>query len=82
MLKKIDRSQALSRLIQKLSDSIARQRGLPVIIGIALVILSLIVQSLNVWAGNQWLAFIGVILLHGGVLIALIGLTISTPLGK
>ncbi len=82
MIKRIDNSQFLSRLLQKTSDAIARQRGLPIVFGIMLVVVSLIVQSLNVFVSSQLLGLIGVVILHIGVLIALIGLAVTTPLGK
>lgn len=82
MFKRIDESQGLARLIEMLSGTMAKQRGLPVVIGIALVIISLIVQSINTFADVAWLELIGVILLHGGILFGLIGLLVSEALGK
>lgn len=82
MLKRIDRSAFLSNVIQSLSNRLSQQRGLPVVIGIALVIVSFIVQTFSVFAPHQLLELVGVISLHVGVLIALIGLLLATPLGK
>lgn len=82
MLKRLDESQLLSNIIQKLSNSLARQRGLPVIVGIVLVVISLVIQSVDVFAESNLLELLGVITHNGGVLIALIGLLLATPLGK
>jgi uncharacterized membrane protein HdeD (DUF308 family) len=81
-LKRIDESPLLTRLLQRVSDMLARQRGLPIVLGIVLIIASLIVQAINVFAGNTWLQMAGIVLLHVGVLTALIGLLLATPLGK
>ncbi len=82
MFKRIDESKFLSNLVQQLSEGLARQRGLPVIIGIGLLIISLIVNSINAFAGSEALELLGVVIHHLGVLIALIGLLLANPLGK
>lgn len=78
----IDQSPLLSRLIQSLAEQVARRRGLPVIIGVFLIIISLIVQSVNVYADSQALELIGVIVHHIGLLMGLIGLLVSEALGR
>lgn len=82
MLKQIDKSKWLSRRLQQFSEGLARKRGLPVVVGIMLIILSMLLQSINVYAESQSLQLVGVIAHHVGVLIALIGLLLATPLGK
>lgn len=82
MFKRIDRSVWLSRFIDRLSDVVAKQRGLPILVGVALVIVSLIVQTVNVFANAPALELLGVLALHIGVLTALIGLLMVTPLGR
>ncbi len=81
MFKRIDRSAALSRLFDRISEGFARQRGLTVVIGIVLVLVSFLVQVINVAAASPLLDLIGVITLHVGVLTALIGLLVINPLG-
>ncbi|MFW5708648.1 MAG: hypothetical protein ACOCX5_00365 [Chloroflexota bacterium] len=78
----IDESRFLSRLLQSVSNGLARRRGLPMVIGTLLVIVSIFVQSIDVFAENNVLELLGVLTLNGGVLIALIGLLLATPLGK
>jgi hypothetical protein len=82
MFKSIDRNERLLRLVKRLSTALARHRGLPVVIGIALVIVSFILQTINVFSSSQVLSLLGVIILHVGVLTALIGLLLAEPLGK
>jgi hypothetical protein len=82
MFKRIDQSPALARLIERLSTLLARQRGLPVVIGIALVILSFVIQLIEVYTESRVLELIGVITLNVGILTALVGLLMAEPLGK
>ncbi|MBZ0297192.1 MAG: hypothetical protein K8L99_31825 [Anaerolineae bacterium] len=82
MFKRVDESPALARFIEFISAAMAKQRGLPVVIGIGLVIISMVVQSVNVFAQVWWLELTGVIALHVGILFGLIGLLLSEPLGR
>jgi hypothetical protein len=82
MFRRIDESRFLSNLLQQTSNMIAKRRGLLPVIGIALVIVSLILQSSNIFIDSSLLSLIGVIVHHAGVLIALIGLLLITPIGK
>jgi hypothetical protein len=82
MFKRIDRSASLARLIEWLSEFLARRRGLPVVVGIMLVIVSFIIQVINVSAVSPVLQLVGIIVQHVGILVALIGLLLSQPLGK
>lgn len=82
MFRQIDQSPRLARLIQGLGDFMARQRGLPVVIGIALVVVSFVVQSINVYANNTVLELVGIAVLHLGIISALIGLLLAEALGS
>ncbi|MCU0481165.1 MAG: hypothetical protein MUE54_08130 [Anaerolineae bacterium] len=82
MLKRLDRSPLLLRLLTFLSNFLAKQRGLPAVIGVVLIIISLIVQTINVSAASVLLEYIGILTHHVGILIALIGILLSNPLGK
>ena len=81
MFKRIDRSQFLLRILSRISDLFSQKRGLPIIIGIVFVAISLIVQSLAVFADNNIIEFLGVLTHNVGVLIALVGIILVTPLG-
>lgn len=82
MFKRIDRSPALARLLERISASLARQRGLPIVLGFLLVAVSFVVQLINVYSPSQTLDLIWTITHHVGLLFALIGLLVVEPLGQ
>lgn len=82
MFKRIDRSPTLARLLERLSAALARQRGLPIVLGVLLVAVSFVVQMINVYNPSQTLDLIWTITHHLGLLLALIGLLIVEPLGQ
>ena len=82
MFKRIDESSWLASRIASFSEFMAKRRGLPVVIGIALVVISFVLQLIDVYSTSRILHLIGVITLNVGILIALIGLLLSDPLGK
>ena len=82
MFRRIDESKFLISLLERLSNLLAKQRGLPVVIGIFLIIVGFILQIINIAVDNSALELLGVITHNAGVLIALIGLTLAIPLGK
>ncbi|MBZ0306584.1 MAG: hypothetical protein K8I82_11000 [Anaerolineae bacterium] len=82
MIKRINRSKTLARLIEWLGEFLAKRRGLPVIIGIVLVVASFVIQIIDVYTPSQGLRLAGVITQNLGILTALVGLLLSQPLGK
>jgi hypothetical protein len=82
MFKRINSSRFLLKLVERTSNLLAKQRGLPIVLGIVLVIIGFIFQLLNFSMENQTIELLGIITHNTGVLIALIGLVLSTPLGK
>jgi len=82
VLKWIDRSPALSRLLETLSGTLAKQRGLLVVIGVALIIVSFVVQLVNYAALSPALDVIWSITHHIGIIVALVGLLLVEPLGQ
>lgn len=82
MFKRIDQSPRLIALLTNTSDFFAKRKGLPIVVGILLVFISLIVQSVDVFAESRALELIGVLTQNGGILTALIGLLLINPLGK
>ena len=82
MFKRIDRSPLLGKWIERLSMFLARRRGLPVVIGIFLVIVSFILQIWDVYALSQPLHIVAIVFQNLGILIALVGLLLAEPLGK
>lgn len=82
MFRRIDRSPGLAKFIVTLSEFMAKRRGLPVVVGIGIVIISFIIQIVDVYVDSQLLSLLGVITLYLGILTALIGLLLAEPLGK
>lgn len=82
MFKRIDESQWLASQIERLSNVLARRRGLPVVIGIILIVASLVLQTIDTFSPSEALKFVGLLSLHLGLLGALIGLLLAEPLGK
>ena len=78
----IDSSPILSRWLEGISNLLARQRGLPVVVGIGLVIIGFIIQIIDVYAPSRVLELLGIVVHNVGILTALIGLLLADPLGK
>lgn len=82
MFQRIDQSRFLSQLLDRISNLAARQRGLPVVVGIALLFFGFILQLITFFVPIPLLAFIAILCNGIGILTALIGLLLATPLGK
>lgn len=81
MFKQIDQSPFLIRLLKNLSDFLARQRGLPIVVGIIFIIGGFVVELINVGVGSPALEVTHIILHNVGLLSALIGFLLIEPLG-
>ncbi len=69
----------LSDLLKKVSEFLAQRKGLPVMVGVVFVIVSMFINLLPPWPVIGWLAQTG-LLLHLGVIIGLIGILIGDAL--
>lgn len=90
LLRRFDASPRLSQTINNLSSSMATQRGLLLLLGTALVLLSLLVSALVIVllvSGGHfdrtlyWLC-LPAALLHLGVLLGFTGIMLAVPLGQ
>lgn len=81
MFKRIDRSPSLARLLERMSSTLARQRGLPTVIGVLLIAISFVVDLVNQGTPSPTLGLIWSITHHLGLIIAFIGLLMIEPLG-
>mgnify|MGYP005836709021 CR=1 FL=1 len=82
MFRKIDQSPFLIAILQKLSTALARNRGLPILVGILLITLSLVLSVINISAGNPSIGLIQTLAHHIGIIVALIGILLAQPLGN
>jgi len=64
-------------ILDRLSEFLAKRRGLPTLLAILLVIVNLIIQFIP---GLEWLARTN-LFLHLGVIVGLIGVLLSAALG-
>lgn len=80
-MKQIDESNFLIRMLTQLSSTLAKQRGLPIIIGVVLIVVGGILEFINVLVGNPALSMVEVVLRNFGLVTALIGILLLEPLG-
>lgn len=82
MFKQIDKSTFLIKSLERLSTWLAKQRGLPIVVGLVLFIAGGVLQFVNL-ALDSTLVEVFQILFHNlGVIIALVGILLAEPLGK
>ena len=74
------KEQAMVERLKKLSEFLANHRGLPVLLGVLLVVLNFILQLLPPWAVIGWLADVN-LLLHLGIIVGFLGVLIGDALG-
>ena len=81
MFKRIDESQFLINMLKGLSDLLAKQRGLPIVMGIAFLVASAVMEYVNLALASTFLEIFQIFFHHFGIITALIGLLIIQPLG-
>lgn len=69
----------MNELLKKVSEFLAHNKGLPVLIGIGMVLLNLIFNLLPQWPIITWLAGID-LFLHLGVVVGLFGILLGDAL--
>ncbi len=90
MFGRLDSSTRISRFLEWVSTAMARQRGLPMLIGFVLVILSGFCFGMTMLAlvltdriASIWLWFCPpLFLLHLGIIVGFLGFMLATPLGE
>jgi len=66
-------------MLEATSDFLAQRKGLPVFIGVGLVLLNFILRLLPAWPVVGWLAATD-LLLHLGVIVGLLGVLLGDAL--
>ncbi len=82
MIRALDRSARLSAFIQRLSHTLAAQRGLPIVGAIGLTLLSLIVHIVWIATNNAVIGIIGFVILHIAIIVGFFGVLLVEPLGR
>lgn len=82
MFQRLDRSRRISSMIERLSGWLARRRGLPIVAGIGLVLVSFVCALINGASPSPVLHTAATFTLYAGLLLALIGILLVEPLGR
>jgi len=81
-MKKIDNSQTLIKLLNNVSSWLAKQRGLPIVIGVIFITGGGVLEFLNVAFESPGVAMVEIIFRTFGIVTALIGILLLEPLGQ
>ncbi len=68
--------RTLIEWLKHASEFLARHKGLPVLVGVILILINFIVRLLPAWPLIGWLAEVD-LLLHLGVIVSLLGILIG-----
>lgn len=90
LLSRIDSSREISKWLDRLSSSMATQRGLLLLIGTILLMASLFAHAITIillvsaqtFSGSLYWLCIPFSLMHAGVMVGFIGIMLATPLGQ
>ena len=69
----------ITKLLQAVGEYLAQRKGLPVLVGVGLVLLNLILRLLPSWPVVGWLAETD-LLLHLGIALGLLGILLGDAL--
>jgi hypothetical protein len=81
-MRQIDRSPLLIRLLETVSGFLAKQRGLPIVIGIIFITGGGVLEFLNVAFQNPAVEMVEIIFRNFGLVSALTGILLLEPLGQ
>ncbi len=80
-MKQVDQSSNLIKALARLSTWLAKQRGLPIVIGIIFIAGGGVLEFVNIFFENPLVSMIEVIFHHFGLITALVGIALLEPLG-
>jgi|GEM_PF-923732 len=82
-LKQLDQSEAFSKRFKQLTETLSRNRGVPLLVAIGLTVLSLLVHLLLVLIpGSILLTILAIVVLHAAILIGFLGVVLAEPVGR
>lgn len=83
MFRRIDHSAWLTELIKAISTGLSRRRGLPLVIAVVLVVISMVLHWLvAAFPGSGLLLACATTVLHLAILVGFIGILLMEPLGR
>ncbi len=80
-MRKIDESSFLIRLLTNISNTLTRQRGLPIVVGILFIAGGGILEFVNVGFESSIIEMVEIVLRNFGIITALVGIALLEPLG-
>lgn len=78
----LNSSRTLGRLISFFSGALARNRGVPILAGVVLVVISLVVHVLAAITDDVGWRIIAFLVLHAAIFTGLLGVLLAEPLGR
>jgi hypothetical protein len=82
MNNRLDRSQTLIRVLKIVSTWLAKQRGLPIVVGVIFIIGGGTLEFLNVAFESPAVSMVEIIFRTFGLATALVGILMLEPLGQ
>lgn len=82
LINRLNRSQALGRLINFFSTRLAHYRGVPILVGLILTVISFITHLIAAMTGSTAWQVVASTLLHAAIFVGLLGILLAEPLGK
>lgn len=82
LLGTLNSSRTLGRLITFFSMALARNRGVPILVGIILVVISLVVHVLAAVTDDVGWRIVAFVVLHVAIFTGLLGVLLAEPLGR
>ena len=80
-MRKIDESSFLIRLLTNISNTLTRQRGLPIVVGVILITVGGVLEFANVTLESPIIAMFEIAIRTFGIITALVGIALLEPLG-
>ncbi len=78
----LNRSRALGRVINFFSTRLAHYRGVPLVIGLLLIVISFVTHLIATITGSTAWQVVAFTLLHAAIFVGLLGILLAEPLGK
>ena len=82
LTEQFDRSRRFGKILTFISERLSHYRGVPILIGVVLVPISLVVHIVAQVTGAGGWEIAGDVVLHVAIFIALLGVLLAEPLGK
>ena len=82
LAERLNRSKLLSRLIAFFSTSLARYRGVPLLLAVFLIVISFFVHIIAAISGSAGWYVLAFTILHLAIFLGFLGILLAEPLGR